>query len=114
MARRDALAHYAKVSRDNDLTDDMLAWKVRAALRVLRGPDWEALLQAVNAMSEEAQAEPAWIYWKARALLAKGGETAAPRPAPAGIDRLDARLLRAAGPGRTGPQGHRAAAARRR
>ena len=29
-----ALDHYAKVSRDSDLTDDMLAWKARAALRV--------------------------------------------------------------------------------
>ena len=33
----DAMAHYAKVSRDSDLTDDMLAWKVRAALRAARG-----------------------------------------------------------------------------
>ena len=70
----DALAHYAKVSRDKDLSDDMLAWKIRAALRVVPGPDWAAVTQAVNAMSEEAQAEPAWVYWKARALLAKGGD----------------------------------------
>jgi soluble lytic murein transglycosylase len=66
----DALEHYAKVSRDNDLTDDMLAWKVRAALRAARGPQWAAVLQATNAMSEEARREPAWVYWKARALLA--------------------------------------------
>ncbi len=70
----DPMVHYAKVSRDKDLTDDMLAWKVRAALRAVRGPDWTAVLQAVNAMSEEAQAEPAWVYWKARALLAQGGD----------------------------------------
>jgi peptidoglycan lytic transglycosylase len=66
----DALEHYAKVSRDNDLTDDMLAWKVRAALRSARGAQWPAVLQAINAMSEEARREPAWVYWKARALLA--------------------------------------------
>jgi soluble lytic murein transglycosylase len=66
----DALEHYAKVSRDNDLTDDMLAWKVRAALRSVRGAQWPAVLQATNAMSEEVRREPAWIYWKARALLA--------------------------------------------
>ena len=66
----DALDHYAKVSRDNDLTDDMLAWKARAALRSLRGAQWPAVLQAINAMGEDARREPAWIYWKARALLA--------------------------------------------
>ena len=70
----DALEHYAKVSRDKDLTDEMLAWKARAALRAVRGPDWEALTQAVNAMGEETQSEPVWVYWKARALLAKGGD----------------------------------------
>ena len=65
----DALDHYAKVSRDNDLTDEMLAWKARAALRSVRGPQWQAVLQATNAM-EDARREPAWLYWKARALLA--------------------------------------------
>ncbi len=70
----DALLHYAKVSRDKDLTDDMLAWKVRAALRSARGFQWASVLEAVNAMSEEAQREPAWVYWKARALLARGGD----------------------------------------
>jgi soluble lytic murein transglycosylase len=66
----DALEHYAKVSRDADLTDDMLAWKARAALRSPRGPQWAALLQAVNAMSEPAARELPWVYWKARALQA--------------------------------------------
>jgi soluble lytic murein transglycosylase len=70
----DALDHFAKVSRDKDLTDDMLAWKARAALRAVRGPAWAALGQAINAMSEEAQAEPVWVYWRARALLAQGGD----------------------------------------
>jgi soluble lytic murein transglycosylase len=70
----DALDLYAKVSRDNDLTDDMLAWKVRAALRAARGPQWPVIVHAVNAMSDEARADPAWTYWKSRALLAHGGE----------------------------------------
>jgi soluble lytic murein transglycosylase len=68
----DALDYYAKVTRDGDLTDDMLAWKARAALRSPRGIQWAVMLQAVSAMSEEARREPAWIYWKARALLASG------------------------------------------
>ena len=70
----DALQYYAKVSRDSDLTDDMLAWKARAALRSLRGPQWPALLQAVNAMSDEAKKDTTWVYWKARALMATGGD----------------------------------------
>jgi len=70
----DALVYYAKVSRDNDLTDEMLAWKVRAALRAGPVPQWPVVLQTVNAMSDEARAEPVWVYWKARALLAHGGD----------------------------------------
>jgi len=69
-----ALALYANVSRDTDLSDDMLAWKARAALRGGRGPEWRELLQAVNAMSPQAAAEPVWTYWKARALQAQGGD----------------------------------------
>ncbi|HSH91182.1 MAG TPA: transglycosylase SLT domain-containing protein [Ramlibacter sp.] len=70
----DALDHFNKVTRDQDLTDDMLAWKVRAALRSPRGTQWPLVLKAVNAMSEESRADPTWVYWKARALLAQGGD----------------------------------------
>ena len=72
----DALAYYAKVSRDADLTDDMLAWKARAAIAAV--PDqWPVLLQAVNAMSDEASRDPAWVYWKARALCSSRAATTA-------------------------------------
>ena len=70
----DALAFYAKVTRDQDLSDDMLAWKARAALRAGRGPEWRQLLSAVNAMSEDTRREPAWVYWRGRALQALGGD----------------------------------------
>ena len=66
----EALAHYNKVSKDTDLTDDMLGWKVRAALRASSQPRWRDVLQASKAMSETAKAEPVWVYWKARALVA--------------------------------------------
>ncbi|MDB5778800.1 MAG: Lytic transglycosylase, catalytic [Polaromonas sp.] len=66
----DALAYYARVTRDTDLTDDMLAWKARAALRAGTLPSWHLVLQAVNAMSDEGRKDPTWMYWKARALLA--------------------------------------------
>jgi soluble lytic murein transglycosylase len=66
----EALDHYGKVTRDSDLSDEMLGWKVRAALRAVRGTQWPAILRAVNAMSPEVRADPTWTYWKARALLA--------------------------------------------
>ncbi|HYF43439.1 MAG TPA: transglycosylase SLT domain-containing protein, partial [Ramlibacter sp.] len=70
----DALDHYGKVSRDSDLSDDMLAWKVRAALRAGRLPNWNAVLSATAAMSDDLRREPTWVYWRARALNAAGGD----------------------------------------
>jgi soluble lytic murein transglycosylase len=70
----DALPYYAHVAREANLTDDMLAWKARAALRAPQGPQWPIVLQTINAMSDEARADSTWIYWKARALLARGGD----------------------------------------
>ncbi|MCX7257320.1 MAG: transglycosylase SLT domain-containing protein [Polaromonas sp.] len=66
----DAMYYFSKVSEDTDLTDDMLAWKTRAALRTTSQPQWSEVLKAINAMSEEARQNPSWVYWKARALLA--------------------------------------------
>jgi soluble lytic murein transglycosylase len=66
----EANGYYDKVERDGNLSDDLLAWKVRAALRTPKGPDWHDVLEAINAMSDESKADPAWVYWKARALLA--------------------------------------------
>lgn len=66
----EANGYFSKVERDRHLSDEHLAWKVRAALRAPRGMDWRNVREAVSAMSDEAQAEPAWVYWKARALLA--------------------------------------------
>ncbi|WP_428420333.1 transglycosylase SLT domain-containing protein [Methylibium sp.] len=58
------------------LPDDTLAWKLRAALRANGGAGrWQQVMQAVNAMSPTEQREPAWIYWKARALLALAGSS---------------------------------------
>jgi soluble lytic murein transglycosylase len=65
-----ALAYYARVSNDADLTDEMLGWKVRAALRAGSEPEWSQVLAGINAMSESGRKDPSWIYWKAKALLA--------------------------------------------
>jgi soluble lytic murein transglycosylase len=70
----DALDHFAKVTRDVELSDDKLAWKARAALRHPRGPQWPVVQQAIGHMGNEAQRETTWVYWKARALLARGGD----------------------------------------
>lgn len=43
------------------------AWRVRSALRA---GDWEGVLAGIGALQQEEQAEPDWIYWKARALEA--------------------------------------------
>ncbi|NUO73027.1 MAG: lytic transglycosylase domain-containing protein, partial [Frateuria sp.] len=71
----DALGYYARVSRDSDLSDDMLAWKARAALRAGPQPDWARLEAAIDSMSPELRRDPTWQYWKARALLASGRES---------------------------------------
>lgn len=84
----DALQYFARVSKDSDLNNDMLAWKARAALRVDTQPNWPQVLMAINAMSEEARKEPTWTYWKARALLATAPPDAAPKTAASGAAQL--------------------------
>jgi soluble lytic murein transglycosylase len=70
-----ALEFYGRVSRLSDLSDDMLAWKARAALRAGRTPDWPRVSAAIDAMSDEFRArDTAWTYWKARALRAGRSE----------------------------------------
>lgn len=61
----------AKSKRDIDWSDDMLAWDVRAALRADNGQArWLQVMDAIESMSAEEQRDPAWVYWKARALVA--------------------------------------------
>jgi len=67
----DALTHFARVAHDKDLNDDMLGWKTRAALRAGSTPKWSVVEAAIGAMSPEARKDPTWIYWHARALLAR-------------------------------------------
>ena len=66
-----AAVRAAKDSAAIELPDETLAWKVRAALRADNGrARWQQVMQAVNAMSLAEQRDPAWVYWKARALQA--------------------------------------------
>jgi len=48
------------------LTEQQSAWRVRAALRL---QNWNEVLNGIQSMGTEQQADPAWRYWKARALL---------------------------------------------
>ncbi len=74
------LAYFLK-AEDKYLQADPLAWKVRAALRA---GNWEQVAATTAAMSEAQRKDPAWTYWRARALmnLARGE-----------ADRADARRL---------------------
>lgn len=66
----------AKAGRDADWSDEVLGWKVRAALRADNGrARWQQVMQGVNAMGAAEQREPVWIYWKARALAALAGDS---------------------------------------
>jgi soluble lytic murein transglycosylase len=49
--------------------DQQQAWRVRAALRSLA---WDDVLHAIDAMPETQAQDPAWRYWKARALAVAG------------------------------------------
>ena len=65
----EALDYFAKAA-ERELSDEQLGWKVRAALR--RG-NWKAVRGATEAMSDAARLEPTWVYWRARAILARAG-----------------------------------------
>ena len=71
----EALDHFARAGRDADLTDDMLAWKARAALRAVPGPRWRTVLEAIAEMEPATQQDSAWTYWRARALMASSDDS---------------------------------------
>ena len=61
LTRGDALAAEAG--------DETWVWLARAALR---GQDWRTLLAVIDKMSADGRRDPAWVYWRARALAATG------------------------------------------
>ncbi|MDM0038321.1 transglycosylase SLT domain-containing protein [Variovorax sp. J22G21] len=66
-----AMGYYANVTKNSDLSDDMLGWKARAALRA---GDWKEVQAATGAMSAEGKQDPTWVYWRARSLQVAGGD----------------------------------------
>jgi soluble lytic murein transglycosylase len=57
-------------ARDPEWSDEMLAWRVRAALRSVDAGRWLRIREAIEAMSPQEQRDPAWVYWRGRALRA--------------------------------------------
>ncbi|MFN4005628.1 MAG: transglycosylase SLT domain-containing protein [Hylemonella sp.] len=62
----DALGYFAH-GNPAHMHHDHLLWRVRAALRAR---DWVQVQDALAALGEPQLRDPAWIYWRARALLA--------------------------------------------
>lgn len=58
-----------RAAADTPLNEQQAAWRVRAALRAY---DWPAVMAAIDAMDTQQRREPAWQYWKARAMQAAG------------------------------------------
>lgn len=61
-------------SRASGMSDLQLGWNVRAALRAQR---WPQVLTAIEAMTPKEAGDPAWRYWRARALKTVGREAEA-------------------------------------
>ncbi len=65
----DQANNYYANAKNEHLNDDLLGWKVRAALRATEASKgWPVILAAVNEMTEEGRKDPTFAYWKARAL----------------------------------------------
>ncbi|MEO7937611.1 MAG: transglycosylase SLT domain-containing protein [Burkholderiaceae bacterium] len=64
----DANTYFAN-ARDKYLTPEQLEWKVRAALRA---GNWQQVIDTTAEMDEAQRQDPAWTYWRARALLTDG------------------------------------------
>lgn len=62
-----ALDQFSKITAITDISDDMLAWWTRAALRM---QDWKLVERAIAAMSDETRQDPTWIDWLIKARQA--------------------------------------------
>ncbi len=57
------------------LTEAMHDSRLQLALRAANGADWDGLQQFANKLPAEAQTEPQWLYWRARAAEALGQQS---------------------------------------
>jgi soluble lytic murein transglycosylase len=74
----DQANNYYANARNEHLSDDLLGWKVRTALRSGdAAKSWPVVLAAVNAMSDDGRKDSTFVYWKARALKGLGAKKSA-------------------------------------
>jgi soluble lytic murein transglycosylase len=79
---------FVRAEHGVDWPAETLAWGARAALRADPALRWRLLQRTIDAMSPENRADPAWTYWRARAIQARA------RPGEAGeADRAQAQSL---------------------
>ena len=64
----EAVDWYA-LAGDAPLSEEQMAWRVRAALRA---QDWAKVAQAIGALPRDMAAQPVWTYWLGRALAVQG------------------------------------------
>jgi len=85
-----ALAVQGQDDDTPELSDETLAWGVRAALRSAPTDEarWALVAQSIEAMSLKEQLDPAWVYWKSRALQARAPAGPAGEGARAAAQRL--------------------------
>jgi soluble lytic murein transglycosylase len=62
-----ALSEYWSKAKGAPLSNEGYQWKARMALRA---EDWKLLRASIEAMPATLRSDPAWIYWRARALEA--------------------------------------------
>ena len=62
-----ALDQFLKITATADISDDMLGWWARVALRA---QNWPLVERVINAMSDDVRQDPIWIDWLAKARQA--------------------------------------------
>ncbi|CAB3911659.1 transglycosylase SLT domain-containing protein [Achromobacter deleyi] len=70
------------------MTDYNAGWKVRAALRQPK-IDWKWVIESIDQMPASQQADPSWVYWKARGMAATGRRDQANAAYASIADRFD-------------------------
>lgn len=71
-----AATDWYREAQGASMNEAQRAWRVRAALRA---GAWDEVARAIEAMPSDEALDPAWRYWKARALAAAGDDEDATR-----------------------------------
>ncbi|MBX9817941.1 MAG: lytic transglycosylase domain-containing protein, partial [Burkholderiaceae bacterium] len=80
----DAVGYFAK-GQFQHMHEDHLVWAARAALRAGR---WNVVQDAIAAMPESTRNDATWVYWRARAQLARATTDAARADATRALESI--------------------------